>query len=384
MTLHCRVCGHDGLAPFLHLDRVPANISFLPPTREAAAPEPVALDVLRCPSCGMVQLAETLSDTFYEDYVMTVSHSPKMRRFQAQQAAALVGRYELAGRRVIDVGCGDGQYLSVLEGLGAVVAGLEPSAPFKLLAEARGHRVFAGYAAGLQPLPEGPYDAFVTRQVLEHVPDPIDFLSSIRASLSDDGVGLVEVPSIEQALARGRFFDFFPDHLNYFSAGTLARALERSGFLVDDVTRGMDGEYLQAFVRVDAGRDAANLRTTLSAVVNDLASLEQRCIARGLRLAVWGAGAKGLSVLAATRAQGVALLVDSDPHKHGRFTPGSGLLIEPVERLTQDPVDVVVVTAMAYVDEIVGELRGPLGFTGAIYRLGQGLEELDPAHEAAA
>jgi hypothetical protein len=78
-------------------------------------------------------------------------------------------------------------------------------------------------------------------------------------------------------------------------------------------------------------------------------------------------------VLAATQARGVSLLVDSDPHKQGRYTPGSGLLVEPVERLTSAPVDVVVVTAMAYVDEIVGQLRDGVGFTGPVYRLGDGL-----------
>jgi hypothetical protein len=235
--------------------------------------------------------------------------------------------------------------------------------------------VHAGYAAALEPLPGGPYDAIVTREVLEHVPDPIDFLSTIRASLTADGVALVEVPSLEQALERGRFFDFFPDHLNYFSVGTLARALERSGFLVVEITRGMGGEYLQALVRVDAGRDAAALDSTRGAIVRDLRALGQRCSDAGLRLGVWGAGAKGLSVLAATQARGVSLLVDSDPNKQGRYTPGSGLLVEPVERLASAPVDVVVVTAMAYIDEIVGQLRHDVGFTGPVYRLGDGLAQ---------
>jgi SAM-dependent methyltransferase len=374
MTLRCRVCEHPELVPFLHLDRAPANISRLLPADELARDAPIEIDVWRCAACGMVQLGELLADEFYEDYVMTVSHSPTMQRFQAEQARDLVERFALAGRRVLEVGCGDGNYMTLLAELGADVVGLEPSAPFRRLAEQAGHVVLAGYAADLEPLPGGPYEAIVTREVLEHVPDPIDFLSTIRASLTPDGVALVEVPSLEQALERGRFFDFFPDHLNYFSVGTLARALERSGFLVLEVTRGMNGEYLQAIVRADAGRDAAGLERTRGSIVRDLRALEQECLADGRRLGVWGAGAKGLSVLAATEARGVSLLVDSDPHKQGRYTPGSGLLVEPVGRLRETPVDVMVVTAMAYVDEIVGQLRDEVGFRGPVYRLGDGLE----------
>lgn len=373
--LACRVCEHVGLEPFLHLDRAPANISRLLPVAEVATDAPVAIDVWRCPACAMVQLGVMLAETFYEDYVMTVSHSPTMQRYQSEQAGAFVSRFELAGRRVLEVGCGDGHYLSLLDELGARVSGLEPSAPFRRLTEQRGLRVYSGYAADLEPLPGGPYDAIVTREVLEHVPDPIDFLSTIRASLTSDGVGLVEVPSLEQALERGRFFDFFPDHLNYFSVGTLARALERSGFLVVEITRGMGGEYLQAIVKADTDRNAANLDSTRGAIVRDLRALEQRCVADGLRLGVWGAGAKGLSVLAATQARGVSLLVDSDPHKQGRYTPGSGLRVEPIERLASTPVDIVVVTAMAYIDEIVTQLREVVGFAGPVYRLGNGLEQ---------
>jgi SAM-dependent methyltransferase len=374
-ALSCRVCEHIGLEPFLHLDRAPANISRLLPVAEVATDAPIAIDVWRCPACAMVQLGVMLAETFYEDYVMTVSHSPTMQRYQSEQARDFVSRFELAGRRVLEVGCGDGHYLSLLDELGATVSGLEPSAPFRRLTEQRGLPVYSGYAADLEPLPGGPYDAIVTREVLEHVPDPIDFLSTIRASLTPDGVGLVEVPSLEQALERGRFFDFFPDHLNYFSVGTLARALERSGFLVVEITRGMGGEYLQAIVKADAGRNAANLNSTRGAIVRDLRALEQQCVADGLRLGVWGAGAKGLSVLAATQARGVSLLVDSDPHKQGRYTPGSGLLVEPVERLASAPVDIVVVTAMAYIDEIVTQLRDVVGFAGPVYRLGNGLEQ---------
>jgi SAM-dependent methyltransferase len=372
--LRCRVCDHSGLEPFLHLDRAPANISRLLPAEDLEGDSSIEIDVWRCPACAMVQLGELLEETFYEDYVMTVSHSPTMQRYQHEQASDLVSRFRLAGRSVMEVGCGDGHYLSILAGLGAEVYGLEPSAPFRRLTELRGLPVYAGYAADLEPLPGGPYDAIVTREVLEHVPDPIDFLSSIRASLTSDGIALVEVPSLEQALEHGRFFDFFPDHLNYFSVGTLARALERSGFLVLEITRGMGGEYLQAIARVDAERTAAQLDAAREALVRDLRSLEDTCLAQGWRLGVWGAGAKGLSVLAATQARGVSMLVDSDPHKHGRYTPGSGLLVEPVERLRSDPVDVVVVTAMAYIDEIVTELRDDVGFGGPIYSLGHGLE----------
>ena len=52
------------------------------------------------------------------------------------------------------------------------------------------------------PVPGGPYAAVVSRQVLEHVPDPRDFLLGLRASLGVDGVGLIETPRLEQSCER--------------------------------------------------------------------------------------------------------------------------------------------------------------------------------------
>jgi SAM-dependent methyltransferase len=299
-----------------------------------------------------------------------------MHAFQCEQASDFVGRFDLAGKRVIEVGSGDGNYLGILRSLGVDAIGIEPSARFREVAAAAGHEVLGGYVTASDPIPGGPYDAFVTREVFEHVPDPNDFLQGIRASLTPDAVGLVEVPSIEQALQHGRFFDFFPDHVNYWSVSTLARALERNGFLVLDVTRGMNGEYLQAVVRVDAGRDFESLQRAVSQVSAGLRDLLESCAADGRRVAAWGSGAKGLTSLAAAGASGIRYVIDSDPYKQGRLTPATHLPVVGPDQLASDPVDVVILTALAYRDEIVAQLRGPLGFDGTIAVLGTPLELL--------
>ncbi len=362
----------------LRLDRAPRDVSYLLRAEEVQGDEAVTLEVHRCGGCGLVQLAVDPDADYYEDYVMTVSHSPQMREFQRRQAHDFVTRLELAGRRVIEIGCGDGNYLGILRELGVQATGIEPSAGFRTLAEAAGNEVLAGYVTAARAIPGAPYDAFAAREVLEHVPDPNDFLTGVRRSLTDDGVGIVEVPSLEQALEHARFYDFFRDHVNYFTVGTLARALERNGFLVLEITRGMGGEYLQALVRVDAGRGFEALQGAVDTVADELRRLLADQAARGGRAAAWGSGAKGLACLAQSGAEGIAYVVDSDPRKQGRITPVTHLPVVAPERLLEDPVDLVVVTALAYRQEIVAELRGRLGFRGTIAVLAAPLELLGP------
>jgi SAM-dependent methyltransferase len=372
----CRLCGAARLAPLLTLENAPHDVSYLLTPEQAVHDAPIRLEVFRCSDCGHVQLAQDPESSYYEDYLMTVSHSAQMRAFQQQQAEDFVARYGLAGRRVIEVGCGDGNYLSILRGLGVEAVGIEPSARFREVTAAAGHRVLAGYVTAADAIPEAPYDAFVTREVFEHVPDPNDFLAGVRRSLTDDAVGLVEVPSLEQALEHRRFFDFFPDHVNYWSVSTLSRALERNGFLVDAVTRGMNGEYLQAYVRVDAGRDGTALAAAVGEVRGALRALLEGAARDGRTVAAWGSGAKGLTSLAEAGADGIRYVIDSDPYKQGRLTPATHLPVVAPDHLDAHPVDIIILTALAYRDEVVAQLRGPLRFTGTIAVLGAPLELL--------
>ncbi|MBL9138093.1 MAG: methyltransferase domain-containing protein [Verrucomicrobiales bacterium] len=372
----CRLCGQPDREPFLSLPHSPANISRLLRPEEFARDRPVDLQIWRCQACGFVQLDPTFAETFYDDYLMTVSHSPTMQRYQREQAVDFVERHALRGRRIVEVGCGDGNYLDHLKAAGAQVTGNEPSTRFRALAEARGFQVHPGYVSRQAPVPGGPYDGFATRQVLEHVPDPREFLLGIRASLRPDGVGLVEVPSLEQALAGHRFYDFFADHLNYFSASTLRLALEMAGFQVLETSRGMNGEFNVAIVRVAEALGFSDFDAKLRDLLSALRAWVEGHQKAGRRVAVWGAGGKGLSAMAVARLQGIAYVIDSDPHKQGRYTPVGHFPIVAPEYLREDPVDAVVLTALAYRSEIVSDLRGRLGFHGPIAAMGTRLETL--------
>lgn len=376
MTDSCRLCGSDRLSKCLTLENAPRSIQDLLEEDHLYSDSATTLSVYQCDECGLVQLTEELEPDYYDKYVMTVSHSPQMRAFQRSQAFNFVSRFGLAGKRVIEIGCGDGNYLQYLHEASAIVHGIEPSRPLREMAQERGFRVLGGYVGRQQPVPGSRYDAFVARQVLEHVPDPNDFLQGARQLLSPMGVGLIEVPSLEQALDGERFYDFFHDHLSYFSSRTLRCALEHNGFDVLEVSRGMNGEYTVALVSTAPTHECITLQHTVDVITEDLHAFTRAEHHRGRRVAAWGAGGKGITVLAVAKVNGICYVVDSDRHKQGRYTPVSHLPIFAPEKLLSDPVDTVIVTALAYRDEILKELRQTLDFKGTIAILGPQLEVL--------
>jgi 2-polyprenyl-3-methyl-5-hydroxy-6-metoxy-1,4-benzoquinol methylase len=366
-TPACRLCGGPDLHPGLHYQKSPRYIERLLEAEERAADYPVPLTVVVCGDCGHVQLPVELAGDYYEEYLMSHSHAPKMRRFQEGQAQAFVERFNLRGGEVFEAGCGDGQFASMLMTLGCRVTANEPSAKARRACAAKGLTVIGGYVApdGMPEL-RGRFDAVVARQVLEHVPAPVDFMAGLRGLLKPGGAALIEVPSLEQALEQERFFDFFSDHLSYFSENALRMLAARTQFEVVQIRRAMDGEYNEVWLRRLEPPNLAGVAAAAREISSAFAAFISVESQAGRRVAIWGAGAKGVLALAMVDTSAVAYLVDKDPVKHDRYLPVSHLRVSPPQRLREDPVDTVIITALAYKDEITRELRGECAFGGRI------------------
>lgn len=370
----CRLCAAPALETAFSLPAMPRwNHRLLKPA-ELAGDRPVDITVRRCACCGFVSTAMNLDDDYYDEYLNVPSLSAQARQFQAAQASAFVERFALAGRQVLEVGCGDGFFLQSLADAGARVHGIEPSAGQRRVAEGRGLSVEGGVLSQQRILAAGPFDAFVTRQVLEHVDDIRDFLQTVRANLAPGAAGLVEVPNIEKLAADKRFFDFIPEHVNYFSQRTLRLALELAGFDVASVDPVDNGESLRALVRWPGLPDFDGLAQRAVSLRADIAGFVASCRAQGRRVAAWGAGGKGISMLAVADVAGLDLLVDADPGKQGQFTPVSHLQVQAPGELAARGIDAVIVMAPAYEREIAARLRDDLGFRGDIVLAGRAFE----------
>jgi len=368
---YCRLCHNEELDLFFEIHNASGNISRMLRKDQLGLVKPIDLKVYKCSRCGFVQLNETLEDDFYDDYLMTSSFSQQMNKYQQDQASSFVKKFNLYTKKLVDVGCGDGCYIGKLKEAGADAVGIEPSEKFRNEALKKEHVAYPGYVSKSSPVPGGKYDGFVTRQVLEHVPDIHDFLQGIRASLNPGSFGLVEVPSLEKALKDKRFYDFFSDHLNYFSKPTLKLALEINQFEVLDVFDGMQDEYNIAYVRTREN-DGLDMQSYLQSIVNQINTLVSKQKETNKKIAIWGAGGKGVSVMAVSKIEGISYVIDTDQHKQNLYTPVRHFPIYSPDILKTQPVDTILITALAYKDEIIRQLK-EIEFKGEIYLLSENL-----------
>jgi glycosyltransferase involved in cell wall biosynthesis/SAM-dependent methyltransferase len=395
MQTTCPVCSRRGGREFVYIPAAPVYCNLLFPTADEARSVPRAdIRLALCPACGMIWNAdfEPRLMSYAGDYENSLSASATFREYATKLASRLVETYDIRGKDVIEIGCGRGEFLAELCHVGGNRGlGLDPSTAASAgPRDASIRMVRAEYSGGYR---DEPVDLLVCRHVLEHVPAPGEFLSSIREMLGDrrDTIVYVEVPDGGSMLEDLAVWDVIYEHRSCFSAPAMERAFERSGFAV----RRASSEYHGQFLSIDATPDgrAGRREGSGGSRVKELQRLASRfgaarteAIERwGARLAtwraserrvvLWGAGSKGVMFLnSVPGVGGIDAVVDANPRKHGMFASGTGHLIVSPRSLREAPPDVVVVLNPAYEREIASAL-GELGLAAEVVVSGDDREE---------
>lgn len=123
-------------------------------------------------------------------------------------------------------------------------------------------------------------------------------------------------------------------------------------------------ESLRALVRWTAPADGQQVQAGVGQLQAQFDDFMRQCQSAGRRVAVWGAGGKGLSIMATVDLRQIKVVVDADPSKAGRWTPVSHREVFPPSELDARGINAIIVTAPAYQFEIARHLRHELKFTG--------------------
>jgi SAM-dependent methyltransferase len=136
---------------------------------------------------------------------------------------------------VLDVGCGEGEFLADMQALGWSVEGIEPSAGAVAITRARGVPVLEGTFADITLAPAS-FDAVTIRLVFEAFPDPVAAVLACNRALKPGGILWIASPSLESAAHRAFGPDWIfldpPRHAVLYTPSALIRLVTRLGFEV--------------------------------------------------------------------------------------------------------------------------------------------------------
>jgi nucleoside-diphosphate-sugar epimerase len=298
---------------------------------------------------------------YSEDYENSQAHSVKFQTHM-KSVLALLKQQAKQGGLIAEVGCGKGDFVEMvqadgffkIQGYDASYEGNNTAIEKRYLNES--DRIKA--------------DLVVLRHVLEHVPNPYNFLSMLKTVFGNTTI-YIEVPNYDWIVANKTFFDITYEHVNYFSQLSLKKLFDPSA-----TTHGLVFDDQYQYVIADL--------STLNSEFNDLyqskhwqyvsfadlfpnlrADIERLdAAAQGRSVYIWGAATKGCLFLAHCASSNqlidkVAFAIDQNPQKIGRYLPGSLIQIKSKHDFLKSTESdaLLIVSNPAYKDEIAKEVK---------------------------
>ena len=245
-------------------------------------------------------------------------------------------------------------------------------------------------------------DLIIGNNVFAHVPDIRGFTDSLALLLSEDGTLVLEFPHLLKLLQENSFDTIYHEHFSYLSLHSSIDVLNRSGLQIWKVeelsTHGgslriyashissrhdVDDSVIELLqVERDFGLTSATAYTKLDISANqlrdDVVDFLISCRKQGLKVAAYGAAAKGNTLLnfAGVKSNLIQMVCDLAPSKQGNYLPGSHIPIVSMDDLRAFSPDVVVILPWNLSREILALLRENLGQLPKVVRFSPHIQEL--------
>jgi hypothetical protein len=373
----CSACGSPGTEEFFSVSEVPVHVCVLWTTPEAARSCPRGEITLSfCRECGFIGNKTFEPDllNYVETYENSLGFSEFFQGYIRGYAARVIERHSLHDKAIIEIGCGDGEFLSLLCELGGNRGvGFDPSfSPDKAAQLHPSATIIPDYYTDEHK--DQVANLIVCRQVLEHVTDPIGFLTELRTRLlGRPGIAFeFEVPNALYTLEQTSLWDVIYEHCTYFTPDSLASTFRLAGFRVLHLEDTYEGQFLSIGAHLSPSPDQAgtgngaqrtaekvdDFKTGYREKLDSWRATLTRSASSGRRVALWGAGARGVNFLNLLGVGSeIGYVVDANPRKHGSYLPGTAHQVRHPRELAEFKPELVIIMNPIYHAEISQSLE---------------------------
>ena len=385
----CRFCGARLRYVFVDLGLSPLANKYLKKEEIGQDETFFPLRVFVCGDCLLVQLEQwETPENIFSDYAYFSSYSESWLDHARTYVLATIERFGIGSKsKVVEVASNDGYLLQYFVERGIPVLGIEPARNVATVARSRGipTRIeFFGESTARALRREGMHaDLLIGNNVLAHVPDLNDFVRGLKILLDDRGVITIEFPHLMHLCEECQIDTIYHEHFSYFSFIAAEKIFAAHGLTIFDVEElPTHGGSLRIFAqRVRTGHHPTSARVVelrkreIDAGFADLSAYlafgeramqtKQKLVEfltaaklAGKHVVGYGAPAKGNTLLnyCGVSSELVEYTVDRNPHKQGRYLPGTHIPIFEPGRINVTRPDYILILPWNLKSEIISQL----------------------------
>tara|TARA_A100001015_G_C15034278_1_gene735102 strand:+ start:1542 stop:2807 length:1266 start_codon:yes stop_codon:yes gene_type:complete len=386
---NCVLCKSNSIKEVLDFGKTPLANSY--PSKKNTKEFLFPLSCALCKDCGHLQLRHLVNPNLMFKNYMYVSGTSKVLVDHFKNYFLLIKkkiRLKKHKDKILDIACNDGTFLNffVKDGFKNVI-GVEPAKNLKKFNETKKidiNSFFFTYKNSFKL--KRKYQSFkiiTANNVCAHIPDIRDFVLGVKNILEPDGLFIFEVSYLKDVIKKLTFDTIYHEHMSYHSIKPLLSFFERLDMSV------LDFDLVQAqggSIRVYVGHKNKKINKKkinrqvktedkmglydkkLFKKFNTRIQKQKKIISKIINSEVikkknilvgYGAPAKvtTFSHVFDLGDQSIKCIVDDNPLKHNKYTPGKNIKIISFEELKKINFDYVIILAWNFAPSIINKLK---------------------------